>query len=160
MILSQHNHAIGVILTDNQYKPIDNVLTKQIKNDLDLNLEKFKDPIVLAEMVYRLLEERENTNRILKTLLQKIETIEARYDQPMPVHQEEIKTESGDILLPEVDEQIMQFIKISQKATAEDVRAKFNYKGKNAASARLNRLCDMNLLKKAQVGKKVYFFPT
>jgi len=50
-------------------------------------------------------------------------------------------------------------VKTSGKASAEEVRAKFKYKGKNAASARLNRLCDMGLLEKQQAGKKVYFFP-
>jgi hypothetical protein len=65
----------------------------------------------------------------------------------------------GEPLLPEIDEQILNFVKSSGKATAEQVRAKFSYKGKNAACARLNRLCDMNLLLKKQAGRKVYFLP-
>ncbi|MEW6722036.1 MAG: BlaI/MecI/CopY family transcriptional regulator, partial [Candidatus Micrarchaeota archaeon] len=62
-------------------------------------------------------------------------------------------------ILPEIDEQIMGFLKEAGRATAEEVRAKFNYRGKNAASARLNRLCDIGLLQKQQAGKRVYFFP-
>jgi predicted HTH transcriptional regulator len=139
---------------DKEYKPNDSAFTKEIRSDLEQNLDKFKDPVVLAEMVYRLLEERENTNRLLKTVITKLEALEKRgvaLEGASPMEQP---------MLPEVDEQIVAFINEEGKATAEDVRAKFNYKGKNAASARLNRLFEMGLLQKQQVGKKVFFFPT
>jgi hypothetical protein len=67
---------------------------------------------------------------------------------------------SEETLLPQIDSQIVDFVRESGKATAEDVQHKFNYKGKNGACARLNRLCDMNFLQKKQVGKKVFFMPT
>ena len=84
----------------------------------------------------------------------KIESLEAKISSS-PIE----ASTSQTTILADVDEQIMQFLKDCKKATAEEVRAKFNYKGKNAASARLNRLCDMGLLQKTQAGKKVYFFP-
>lgn len=137
---------------DKEYKPIDNTFTREIRNDLEHNMDKFKDPVVLGEMVFRLLEERENTNRLLKNILHKLEAIEARMgSQTQPVIEQP--------LLPEIDEQILNFVKKKGKVTAEDVRVKFKYKGKNAASARMNKLCSMSLLKKKQAGKKVYFFP-
>jgi predicted HTH transcriptional regulator len=137
---------------DKEYKPSDNAFTREIRSDLEANMDKFRDPVVLGELVYRLLEERENTNRLLKNILQKLETMEARAGA-IP------QAGSAEPLLPEIDEQILRFVKESGRATAEEVRARFNYRGKNAASARLNRLCDMGLLGKQQVGKKVYFFP-
>ena len=112
--------------------------------------------MVLGELVFRLLEERENTNRLLKNMYAKIEQLEAKLSA-MPQENETIAVEQ---ILPEIDEQIVNFVKESGKATAEDVQHKFNYKGKNGACARLNRLCDMNLLQKKQVGKKVYFMPS
>jgi len=136
---------------DKKYKPIDNAFTREIRSDLEHNLEKFQDPIVLGEMVYRLLEERENTNRLLKNILQKLEAIEAKIGKGAAVLEKP--------LLPAIDEEILSFVKESGKVTAEEVRVRFKYKGKNAASARLNRLCNMNLLQKKQVGKKVFFFP-
>lgn len=139
-------------MTDKEFKPTDNAFIKEIKSDLEQNIEKFKDPMVGAEMLYRLLEERENTNRLLKTLISKLEAIEAKLGQPPSQAQNE------DLLLPEVDEQILSFVKQKGKVIAEEVRAKFNYRGKNAASARLNRLCDLGLLSKKQVGRKVFFF--
>ena len=144
--------------SDKEFKPIDNAFTKEIRSDLEQNMEKFRDPVVLGEMVYRLLEERENTNRLLKTVIQRLEAIEAKMGPGQPVASA-VASALSEPLLPEVDEEIMRFLKESGKVTAEEVRAKFNYKGKNAASARLNRLCDMGLLQKQQVGKKVFFFP-
>lgn len=115
--------------------------------DIAENLAKFKDPIVLGELFYLLKEERENTNRILKTLLTKIETLELKFIQ---------KEGKEECMLPEVDEAIVLFLKQGPK-TAEDVQKKFGYKGKNAASARLNRLHDLGVVGKKQVGKKVFF---
>jgi len=124
----------------------------QLKNDLAQNMAKFNDPIVLGELLYKLLEERENTNRILKNILAKLESLEKKDMQAVSAIQ-------SQPMLPEIDEDILAFVKQSGKATAEDVRKHFNYKGKNAASARLNRMYEMNLLEKKQVGKKVFFFP-
>ncbi len=136
---------------DKKYKPIDSAFTKEIQSDLEQNMEKFRDPVVLGEFLYRLLEERENTNRILTNILQRLEALEAK-----GVSTAEIRGEMD--ILPEIDEQILAFVKESGKVTAEEVRKKFGYKGKNAASSRLNRLCTRNLLAKKQVGKKVFFF--
>jgi hypothetical protein len=61
-------------------------------------------------------------------------------------------------MLPEIDERIVGYIREKGKASADDVRIKFNYKGTNAASARLNRLYSMGIIDKAQAGKRVYFF--
>jgi hypothetical protein len=124
----------------------------EIERDIQENVQKFKDPIVLGELVYKLLEERENTNRILKNLLAKIEALEQKLEMKQQMEEPE------ELLVPEIDEKIIAFVKESGKVTAEDVRAKFGYKGKNAASSRLNRLYELGLLKKKQVGKKVFFF--
>ena len=137
---------------DKEYKSNDSAFRREIASDLEENMEKFKDPVVLGEMAYRLLEERENTNRLLKTILQRLDAIEAK-GMPMEQVVEEVP------LLAEIDQEILDFVKESGKVTAENVRQKFNYRGKNAASSRLNRLCSKNLLSKKQVGKKVFFFP-
>ena len=124
-------------------------LREQVKEDLAQNLAKFNDPVVLGELTYRLLEERENTNRILKTLLGRIEALESALGKA-----KEKKAEAP--LLPKVDAGIVEFIKEGPK-TAEDVRKRFGYKGKNAACARLNRLHDLGVVVKRHVGKEVYF---
>jgi len=152
-----HRNTFGDVMEDKGFKPIDNAFTKEIRNDLEHNIEKFRDPVVLGELVYRLLEERENTNRLLKNIIQKLEMLEQKGlgAQAMQAVQAQMQVP----ILSEIDEQIMAYVRETGKVTAEEVRGKFNYKGKNAASARLNRLCDMGLLQKAQAGKKVFFFP-
>lgn len=130
-------------------------IRQEITQDLEKNLAKFKDPVVIGEMLYKLLEERENTNRILKNILAKLEGMEAKGTPEISA----IRAQVADVMLPEIDETILNFVKELGKASAEDVRLKFNYKGKNAASARLNRLYELQLLEKKQVGKKVFFFP-
>lgn len=138
---------------DKLYKHSDGLgIRSEIRNDLERNLQKFSDPIVLAEMAYKLLEERENTNRILKNIHARLEEL-GGIKEAMPGAMEE------EPMLPEVDEQIIAYLKRCGKATAEEVRTEFNYKGRNGASARLNRLFLMGLLDKRQAGKKVYFFP-
>ena len=134
--------------TKDRFKSISSPeLREKISADLQQNLEKFKDPVVLGELLYQLLEERENTNRILKNILQRLEALEK------PARPEE------EPMLPELDEKIVDFVKRRGKATAEDVQAEFGYKGKNGASSRLNRLCVLGMLSKRQVGRKVYFLP-
>jgi hypothetical protein len=130
------------------YKDNANAFKNELKGDIERNMEKFSDPLVIGELLYKLLEERENTNRILKNILVKLE----RLEQPAK------KEISEEMLLPKVDEDIMKFVSDKKHATAEEVRKKFNYRGTNAASSRLNRLYQMGLLGKKQVGKSVYFF--
>lgn len=160
IILQQCHENDGANVAENQYKPIE--LREQIRQDLQENLDKFKDPVVLGELVYRLMEERENTNRLLKTLMQKIDSLEAKMGSKSQVVASETKEtpKESEVLLPQVDEDIMSVVKELGKATAEDIRSRLHYKGKNAASARLNRLYELGLLKKVQVGKKVFFLPT
>ena len=140
---------------DNLYKS--SGFRNELREDLEKNMDKFKDPVILGELVYRLLEERENTNRILKNLMVKIEGLENKL-----VERETKKNVTSFLpepLLPEIDEEILEFVKKEGKVTAEIVREKFNYKGTNAASSRMNRLYNLGLLEKRQVGKKVYFIP-
>jgi len=133
---------------DKVFKLNQTSVREQVNKDLAENLEKFKDPVVLGELVFRLMEERENTNRLLKTLLGKIEALERKLAEK--------PAKTGERLLPEVDEAIVAFLKEGPK-TAEDVQKKFGYRGKNAASARLNRLHDYGVVVKKHAGKKVFF---
>lgn len=141
-------------MTDNIYKlnTKSSDFRNELKSDLEQNMSKFNDPIILGELLYKLLEERENTNRILKNILAKLDTLEkSKASSYLPQNQLP--------LLPSIDEKILEFVRAEGKVSAEDVRKRFKYKGKNAASARLNKLYELNLVDKKQVGKKVFFFP-
>jgi len=123
-------------------------LQKEIEEELRENLEKFKDPVVLATIAYKLLEERENTNRVLKNVLARLDKIEAGKEASVPPQK---------AFLSEIDQKIVDFVAKAGKSAARDVQKEFGYKGSNAASSRLNRLVKQGVLKKIQVGRKVYF---
>lgn len=56
-----------------------------------------------------------------------------------------------------LDAQIMQIIQVRGLACADDVKKNMNYKGRNAASARLNRLYKLGFLERYQLGHKVFY---
>jgi len=119
--------------------------------------EKLSDPVYIAGMMLAVQNERENTNRILKNIyaeLERVRALEARVSA-LEGSVDGEHAEAG--MLPEVDEKIVEFIRAKRKACAEDVQKKFSYKGKNAASARLNRLYSLGVLNKAQAGRKVFY---
>ena len=62
-----------------------------------------------------------------------------------------------EILLSPTDEQIVNLLRTRGAVCADDVQAHFKYKGKNAASARLNRLASLGVLERQQAGRRVYY---
>ncbi len=119
-------------------------------SDLIAIQEKTKDPLVLSILVFKLFEERKETNKILKDIQDKYDKLElsiSQKDRNLP----EI------VLLPETDDKIIHYIKEHGKADAEEIKEAFGYKGANAASQRLNNLVKANHLQKVNSGRKVYF---
>ncbi|MCX8175166.1 MAG: hypothetical protein N3E51_03095 [Candidatus Micrarchaeota archaeon] len=139
-------------------QPIEEI-RNEIVAPLERDIEKLRDPIVLAALMHTAATEKENTNRLLKTLIEKLDQkfseIEARLSALEAGGLQ--AAQQDEILLPEVDEQILAFVKERRFASAEEVRRRFGYKGKNAASARLNRMFELGLLEKRQVGRAVLY---
>jgi predicted HTH transcriptional regulator len=141
----------------NESKPIfktdaalaDSIASAELAGELQNELLKFRDPVVLASIYYKLMRERESFNMLLREINARLERLEQRA-APAP---------QQAALLSETDEGIIAFIRRNGKACAEEVQAALRYKGKNAASARLNRLYAQGLLEKRQVGKKVFYLP-
>jgi DNA-binding transcriptional ArsR family regulator len=105
-------------------------------------------------------DERKNSNRILlnvngslDNLSEKMERVESKADVILgtPRHV------SNSELLAEKDIEILNVIDAEGKVCADDLKEKFGYKNRNAASARLNRLEERGLLKKQYVGRTVYY---
>ncbi len=64
-----------------------------------------------------------------------------------------------EIVLSDTDAKILQYIQMSHNsmACADEIKAKMSYKGRNAASARLNRLYRLGIIDRYQLGHKVYY---
>jgi predicted HTH transcriptional regulator len=91
---------------------------------------------------------------LLRQVFGKLDAIEKRLDGI----EKGMGREVGDEILGDVDGKIIEFVKKNGKVCAEDLQREFSYKGKNAASARLNRLHSQGLLEKKQAGRRVYYF--
>ncbi len=124
----------------------------ELSKDVKYDIEKFKDPYVVGAMIHRLVEERKLTNQMLRGIYKKInhltELMEKQGVEPRAIQ---------EALLSEQDERIVAFVKRKGKVDATGVQFEFEYRGKNAASARLNALVKAGFLQKRRVGRKVYF---
>ncbi len=118
------------------------------------------DETSLAALVRYLVEERERTNRQLELVTKQVEKLEEIIAQPVseetaPI--EEAVKEAKPIPLSPVDTKVIEFIQTKGMASADDLKTYMGYKGKNAASARLNLLYKRGLLERYQLGHKVYY---
>lgn len=124
--------------------------------------EKMRDPLVVGALLNKLAEERQSTNLLFKSLLEKIESLEGKVEAmeaklATPVIAKEAPARRERTALSDVDERIIKFIAGRGKACAEELQMEFGYKGRNAASSRLNALFKHGLLDKVYAGKTVYF---
>ena len=123
---------------------------KQVAGEFKDFSEKMRDPLVVGALLNKLSEERRSTNLILREIHEKLERIEARLNAFEG-------TEGDGQLLSEVDEKLVAFIKARGRVCAEEVKKEFNYKGRNAASSRLNALWKQGVLEKKFAGKTAFF---
>ena len=111
--------------------------------------ELLKDPFALAAVMYKLAQEREKTNEILKQINKRLDQLEQH--RPFPEQPQPLR------LLPEQDQKIIKIIQTREYATADDIKLALNYKGQNAASARLNNLEKQGILTKVRSGKRIFY---
>ena len=124
----------------------------------------FTTMVVFGEKIgqsYSLIaDERKNSNRILlnvngalENLSERMKRIENKSDVILGTPRHVSNAE----LLAEKDIEILNIVDEMGKVCADDIKEKFDYKNRNAASARLNRLEERGLLKKQYVGRNVYY---
>jgi hypothetical protein len=113
---------------------------------------KLNDPVFVAGIMLAAQNERENTNRILKNIYAEIGRLKALIGA-------QEAAAPAVAMLSQIDEQLVELARRKKRICAEDARKEFGYRGKNAASARLNRLYDAGILNKTHAGRKVYYFP-
>ncbi len=135
-------------------KSKDLVYQNEKSNDTNSNL--------FALLKY-MIDENKKTTLLLRGIAEGINKIETVLNTPLPETESDSEAEPAKIaketLLSEADTRIVQTVQLSphSMACAEDIRKKLNYRGKNAASARLNKLFKMGILERYQLGKKVYY---
>ncbi len=121
---------------------------------------QFSDnPAFLAALMFKLAQEREQSNKQMQNILEKFDSImlELKTKNTSLTSQQEVPNSKKIELLPEQDQLILQRAAENGQVTASDIKAALGYKGLNAASQRLNKLFKEGHLKKIQSGKKVYY---
>ncbi len=132
-------------------------------SELSLDLKEInkycKNPMFMAVLMFKLAEEREKTNKLLADIYDKFDAImfKMKSEEAPNLQQRQSTTEGPSSVLSEQDQMIMHLVHTNGKATADDIRAELGYKGKNAASQRLNRLFKDGHLRKIQSGRKVLY---
>ena len=146
-----HHDCVVILMEDDVFKPSPG-WEKEIEKEARRVIEGLKkNPVLLGVLMAKLIEEKENTNRLLKTLINRIERLEKKIEKNET-------SQKKPLILSEIDQKILEFINRKGTVTAEDVMKEFGYKGQNGASARLNKLYSLGFINKTQAGKKVYFY--
>lgn len=117
----------------------------------------------LFTLLKYMMNENRSTTMLLKSIAEKLEKIDGNinteyYEQDDQEPYQENKLAKVQPI-SELDAQIMQIIQLHSNgmACADDIKKQMSYKGRNAASARLNKLYKMGLLERYQLGHKVYY---
>ena len=116
----------------------------------------------LFTLLKYMMEESKTTKLILQQLANQIAEIHADTTGLGELQVEELQDQpstSGAKVVPvsDLDKRIIQYIQTKDMACADDIKKAMNYKGRNAASARLNRLHRMGLIERYQLGHKVFY---
>lgn len=132
--------------------------------EIEKQIAKLRDPTVHAALLFMSVKEKENANRLLKNIYARLDQLEAQLKQ--------IESKIGKTgtrraapsapvvpvpMLAEVDQKIVSYIKEHGPTSAEAIQTEFNYKGRNAACARLSKLAMLGKLVKQRAGKIIYY---
>jgi len=124
-----------------------------LSTDMQEIMKESSNPAFLAALLFKLTKEREETNRILKSLEQKFSQIQSILQK----NSSNSHTEAEEIVLSEPDQHIMSLVDELGMVSAKDVLGRLSYKKSNAASQRLSKLVREGRLKRIRSGKKVLF---
>ncbi len=129
-------------------------LVDQLKELTEVT-EKYKavaeNPFMFSQIFLGLKAAIDNFNSLILELNKRLAAIEKRM-----AGLESVKSHDT-VTLSKKDQDVFDFVSSHGKVSAEDLQKEFNYKGKHAASARLNKLFTMGVLDKIHSGRTVYY---
>ncbi|MFC2153896.1 hypothetical protein ACFLRC_00245 [Candidatus Altiarchaeota archaeon] len=147
---------------------------QQLTGDITQAMGSIQDSVAIAQMLYTIAEEKKSNNLVIKDIqgkfdnilakLERLEKIMAKLeeitDTLQDISHQQTETEVKEKLEyepSEKDVQVLDFVQEQERVCAEDLQSKFEYKGRNAASARLSKLFRDGYLQKTFQGRKVYY---
>jgi len=131
-------------------------------------MQQISDPVAIATMLFSIAEERKSTNLVVREingkldkydqLMEKLNTIAEKLDKlNTQITEKPTNTPTITSELSERDEEVLHYVKEKGRICADELQGKFEYRGRNAASARLSKLFKESKLDKIFVGRKVYY---
>lgn len=147
------NYSADKLLTDlNAVKRISPEFS-DLSIDMQEVLKESSNPAFLAALLFKLVKEREETNKILADMNAKFSKIE----EMLKSNSSNSHTNLEENVLSEPDQHIMQMIDENGMVCAQDITQRLAYRKSNAASQRLNKLVREGHLKRIRSGRKVLF---
>lgn len=136
---------------------------RELTEDLSDAVQQMADPVSIATMLYTIAEEKKSNNLVVRGINSKFDLLVSKLDRITELLENlSGPTESHDsspahVDISERDQEILDFVRTKMKVCADDVQNHFKYKGRNAASARLNKLFREKRLEKVYAGRNVYY---
>jgi len=139
----------------------------QLTGEISDVVEEIPDPVVVGKLLYNIASEKKSYNLVVRDINAKFDQIGAKLDRITTLlegisqtkaetpAQTERRAESVEI--SDRDREILDFVRAKKRVCADDVQNRFEYKGRNAASARLHRLYRDGVLQKVHAGRNVYY---
>lgn len=153
-----------------------------IKNDLIAIRKELEQLKSKEKVIHELTTGKERANQtgsylleLLKLVMESNKNLAYRVEQMQKSMEEALNTDFAEepaqganvmeepvtkvVPISELDKKILQFMQLQHAgmACADDVKGNMNYRGRNAASARLNKLYKQGLVERFQLGHKVYY---
>ncbi len=109
-----------------------------------------------------MIDENRKTTILLKGIFSNLENLSSElrqdnYEEPEAQAKQDERQPIKEVPISEIDTGIIQLIQVKGMACADDIKSRLGYRGRNAASARLNNLYRLGILKRYQIGHKVYY---
>ena len=111
----------------------------------------------LLTLVKFVMDENKKTTMLLKGISDNLARIEDDLTADYTAEENPVQEAAREVPISELDARILQHIQIKGMCCADDIKAQMNYRGRNAASARLNKMYKQGLLERHQLGHKVYY---
>jgi hypothetical protein len=158
-------------------KTIENTLIEIQKNIANIREKTDKEKELLAEkerseetssnlfsLIKYMVDENKRTTMLLKSISENMARLESGIRDNSYYEEEEVEDQRQNVVrgareipVSWLDAEILKNIQVLGMACADDIKKSMNYKGRNAASMRLNRLYRLGVLDRYQLGRKVYY---
>lgn len=138
----------------------------KLVGNLSETIREVTDPVAIATMLYTIAEEKKSSNLVVRDINSKLDNLLNKIDKlqnEVDELREKItkaggkQAETKQMPLSDRDMEILEYVKEKDVVCADDVQSRFNYRGRNAASARLSKLFKSGYLEKIYRGQKVYY---